>query len=971
MLVTLTWKEFREHRAIWLTMVVMTCGLGLGLAQIVAPGDPITALAVASLSILGLAGAYGVVCGAMMLAGEHENGTLVFLDIFLGRRHLLWLGKLLIGAVFAATEALAVAGVLCYFQQMPPAWAPALVGSGMSVVPMPAAARSDMGPALWLVLLPVVTVEAFAWGLFGSALTRRVLSAAAVAALVAAPVWLIAVFMPAPIFLAVRLLAAFVVLLISCSVFFAQARETSLVLTPRLDEPADPRRRFMELWDEYQRQDRAERDERGDAIDNGDDAVPVLEPIDFEPSLREEREPVAAPEPHARRRRKLSAAGSPAEALCWLTFQQARDLCLALAGLAIVVGLFIPIQGEVLWPIATLLLGVACGVAVFAPEQRDLSYQFLASQHLPLPSIWRFKTAFWLLVAVVCTLILIFSGMVVVFGRFMLTPRDQAAQVPVDFQLGTLREVLGPLVFFGVWLVYGFCSGQVLVWLCRKTILAVLLGLLAGGAALGLWLPSLVCRGMSGWPVWVPPLIMLAATQLLVRAWAGGRIKERKPMTALIGCAVLALAWVAVNLGYRAIEVPDVGEPIDPLSYRETLPVGEENRAGMKIQEAVTLFEQREGPDPQWLTRIAEASRLPAGVIESPRSDGGAALLRHLPICENMASKLRDIARTSKRGPAFDRLAEILALSRSLRNKAPAASYLVGARMEKSALEGLDKWIARGKPTTDELRRLLKELHHHAEETQPPFDCAQTECFRAGGLLKMPNLWAFAATTRDVPGRVPERWLAGGITVSLELPWEDERKLRLWQVVWKGLLRGVRQPHWEAQQEPADLAMASATTRSILSAWLPADGAPSRAEVARLLDASWLTDERLFCPVVPLRSAGTRSRCRVDAARLAVALSLYALTERKPADSLDNLVPKYLPALPIDPYSGQPFHYRISPGERIEGVGLVDPGQGVLWSTGPDRVDDGAHKSGDWLPDDDPEWTRGGLDLVTPVPRWP
>src|SRR6516164_6054960 len=48
---------------------------------------------VAALTILGMAACYGVVCGAMMFAGEQEGGTLVFLDIFLGRRGLLWMGK--------------------------------------------------------------------------------------------------------------------------------------------------------------------------------------------------------------------------------------------------------------------------------------------------------------------------------------------------------------------------------------------------------------------------------------------------------------------------------------------------------------------------------------------------------------------------------------------------------------------------------------------------------------------------------------------------------------------------------------------------------------------------------------------------------------------------------------------------------------------------------------------------------------
>ncbi len=117
MILTLLWKEVREHQSIWLTMVVMTSVLGYGLTRIVAPDDAALATMVGALIVLGMGAAYGIVCGGMMLAGEHEGGTLVFLDIFLGRRHLLWLGKFLIGIVLVLTEALAVALVFYLIKQ--------------------------------------------------------------------------------------------------------------------------------------------------------------------------------------------------------------------------------------------------------------------------------------------------------------------------------------------------------------------------------------------------------------------------------------------------------------------------------------------------------------------------------------------------------------------------------------------------------------------------------------------------------------------------------------------------------------------------------------------------------------------------------------------------------------------------------------------------------------------------------------
>src|SRR5947209_3934590 len=109
MIVTLAWKEWREHRSIWVTMVLMTGALGYLLPRVVEIGNPGLAVTMAGLTVLAMAGAYGVVCGALMFAGEHEGGTLAFLDTFLGRRGLLWLGKALFGVVLALSQGVAVA----------------------------------------------------------------------------------------------------------------------------------------------------------------------------------------------------------------------------------------------------------------------------------------------------------------------------------------------------------------------------------------------------------------------------------------------------------------------------------------------------------------------------------------------------------------------------------------------------------------------------------------------------------------------------------------------------------------------------------------------------------------------------------------------------------------------------------------------------------------------------------------------
>jgi hypothetical protein len=572
-------------------------------------------------------------------------------------------------------------------------------------------------------------------------------------------------------------------------------------------------------------------------------------------------------------------------------------------------------------------------------------------------------------------LLMLASGGLVVLLSLGNRPGAQGNLFPDEFRFGTLKETMGPVLFFGIWLVYGFCIGQVFVLLCRKSILAALLSGLVAAGALGLWLPSVLCRGMGGWQVWVTPLALLLATRLLMRAWAAGRIKERRPIALLIGIGLLCLAWAGLVFSRRALEIPDVGEPMDRVAFSKSIPQGQDNKAGLKIEEALGEFQKDLLKEDAWLPPLAAVADLPVGVIVTPTGDGQSPVLRHLPECQKMAERLRLISRKKWANGSPD-VAQMLALSRNLRSKVPLESYLVGIQIENSALEGLDQWLA-NRPPEKLLRHALDELNRHAAETPPPLDCLNTECFRAGGALVNPPSWTFFSGKDE---RVKERWLAGGIAFSLDTPWEQERARRIWQVVWAGLYRNLQTPHWQLP-DPLDggknIRADKEATRQILQGWLPPADGPAASwtveQLASTLDQSWLSDEKLFCRVKPLRLAGTHARWRIDSARLAVALGLYQIKEGKSAAKLADLVPKYLPKLPVDPYSGQDYHYRISKGEEAAFPGdpavTARPGQAILWSTGPDRIDHGGTKHGAHLPLDDPHWADG-FDLITVVPQW-
>jgi hypothetical protein len=73
--------------------------------------------------------------------------------------------------------------------------------------------------------------------------------------------------------------------------------------------------------------------------------------------------------------------------------------------------------------------------------------------------------------------------------------------------------------------------------------------------------------------------------------------------------------------------------------------------------------------------------------------------------------------------------------------------------------------------------------------------------------------------------------------------------------------------------------------------------------------------------------------------KLLIALALCQAEHAKPPAKLDELIPGYLTSLPLDPYHGRPFDYRISEGEEIENMGeasiTLAPGQGLLSAESP------------------------------------
>lgn len=91
--------------------------------------------------------------------------------------------------------------------------------------------------------------------------------------------------------------------------------------------------------------------------------------------------------------------------------------------------------------------------------------------------------------------------------------------------------------------------------------------------------------------------------------------------------------------------------------------------------------------------------------------------------------------------------------------------------------------------------------------------------------------------------------------------------------------------------------------------------------------------------------------------RQMLALELYRAERSSYPKALTNLIPEYLPALPLDPFTGEHFVYRVQDAEEdLHGRGYL------LYSVGPDRVDDGGqgHPAGVYTAGR----ARTGVDLI-------
>jgi hypothetical protein len=894
MITSMLWKEYRQQRAGWLTVTLLAIafveGLLATLSSQFAQHEQIVIRTLLTIVIMGAVAGYGLVSGATLIAGEKEDGTLPYLDNLTGRRGAIWRGKLCAGALLTLAQGI-VLGAYC-------------VARGV-------------GAPHEAVVLPAFSLIGLTWGVLGGALCGHILTAALTAAPLMGIVWALSIpFGNVPYLIVITQVGAFVAAAVTAQ------------------------RRFC-----------------------------------YDDRLRRAHASDARMSPGTRPFRSWIVTG-------WLALRQGKWVLAGLAAGSILLAATAHLAPLFIWPIGSAVLGLGCGLTVFAPDQRS-GHLYWGNQRFPRGRIWIAKVTVWAALFASALFLVWFVQTSIAWptafegGTHFTESRDRSW--PFLGPSAWIRSWHGPQVepersldptlFLALWPIYGFCVALFLGQSVRRTVVALVLALAATPAVLALWVPSFLIGGLPVWQVLAIPLMLLATTRLSFRPWVSNRLWSRRPRLGICMALGLMAVWLAGCLWYRVLEVPDVGEPFDVQGFIKSLPSSEQNKASRLVRIGFERFEERivateaklpflrstespsergpgvnpassfiwtdfaeSNPEPlprletaklgpwldmlfagEWCTVLREASSLPLGVYE-PNPGHTLASQRVSYDAGNlgwvMHGRTRQLAAHGAYDEALREMAMTLGIARQLKNKAPLEVYRAGTALEIGVVYGdLHGWLRAVGSNRELLAAAATMLKEHKNLSPAPANAMMAEYL----VLREINPFSlFTNSPLDVTYR----------TLAAKAPWEMERQRRVFNATTLGALSTLR-PTWQTnayrlmqgQRDPYVLAAAMVG--------LPAARGPtselSVTDWGRLILESWPHPSSY----ASIRDAAQRSTQALRAAEAALALRRYFADFGALPARIEDLVPAYLNAVPIDPSTGMPAWFEVYETEEVALPALI------------------------------------------------
>jgi hypothetical protein len=674
-------------------------------------------------------------------------------------------------------------------------------------------------------------------------------------------------------------------------------------------------------------------------------------------------------------------------AIAWLTWRQSRGVAYFVLGAGILAALILPQVSPYSWPGVGLLLGVVTGAGTFGADRHGGAYRFLGERRADPWRLWGVKHAVrFAPIALVVAIYYLVGGV-----RLVAMHLDSSLSLNSGGGSEKIQRLLTDynfdLVIFGP--LFGYALAQFFGFVCSKESIGAVIALLTAAGLWVAWSPSLVVGGVHWWQWIVPPIALLVATRVSTWDWLAGRLSTWRPIVGLTGTFLFAVAGAAGGIYYRTIEAPVREDPFDVAAFERNRPKPEENEAGRTIGQAIRQLkghvksvnaefgigedgsannspwpETRAGDavtvvewpanddslnrwldqvfDDKWLDELRAGVRSPLGRVtlggDYPYYDWQLETTGFTAVTLLQARAVRSLARDDI-AASLDDIDLSLSLIRHLQSNGNVFRFLSTSRGEANAAAILAACGVKAADRADLLRRAIDMLRTH-EDQRPPL----------AEVVK----WAYVNALNRTP-TLPQDVKSDLYRESLRAPWEEDRTHSILATWFAGILRTSEMslpdslPRIEAAMPPS-----SSAAYWMLGDWIAPTVDPAAARQAgeylfALIQTSyWWHEPGDMGPQVFASNA--RSVVTLRAAQYQLALIGFQAKTGHAAENVSQLTPDYLPSLPIDPFSNGPYHYRVSPGERILWSSIrndekayreVAAGQGILWSVGPDLQDDG------------------------------
>lgn|GEM_PF-3536588 len=937
MLARLCWKEFRMFWPLWL--LVGGCAVGFQWLLLETVREDVRTGMLSAIAF-GWVALYACAVGAAAFAGERENGTFLWLDTIPMSRGTVWTGKIVFG--LATTLALALVLIVC-----------AAVGTET---------RDKIHYPMGLIFasVGVVVFEAFAWSLFWSALLNNVLMAAVLSLFSIGAITLAVTGDPGllnvkPLASHVlwRLLAASVALGFSRAwitrrpqrnrfrhVAVSNSTQGRLLLRPESSLLTTAKERFWKLMS--------------------------ISLIDF---------------------RRITLPLRTMRSLAWMTIRESRGYWLLMLGLSLSVTVSTQMSVLAMPLVVFIGIGLMAGLNVFMHENRQRAFGFYVHHGVRPRLVWFTKEFVSFLGFLSLWFVSITVAVCWVSGDPLLGMMRGFSSIPQVLS----APIAGP-VFLAV--LNAFAIAQLSGLVIRRGITAGVVALLG---YLIFLLPQILLylgRMIPFWSLLLSPILLFVVSWAWSTDWVFDRPGGRRWIKLALLLVVPSCLLVSLYVGYRAWSLPDVEVSLDRSRLRSPSIPPDQNAAELyrvafhKIHlspkgnaqtietqisdvletgwdsrdEVVEAYWRDNQPVLELTLQAASKSQVLFDRLENmnlfSRLDGGVQGTNQLSRIVALDARERE-SRGDLKG-AWDDIAVIFRMA----NHVSAPPAVLVQRFTASGIQGTAVtegmlWASDSRQTPALLRAALSDLKA-IPPLSSPGEAIKAEAILVEQTLKLPNVELSPHILKFTGEFLPAHH---AVIIAANLaPWERERTGRVLKLATARSLQAVREL-LKLDNPPGTADPGPETTIPPIS----------KESLQEALESTPLA--KVLLPATEsLLMAFQREMTQAHALEQFLALRIWQLEHNgQYPTSLNDLVPSLLDRLPLDPFSGKRFGYVQSKGQSLLPLSLVnrrdqhsvsrteptEVGEWLLYSVGPDRIDDRAIISLLW---------GGKGDLVYPLP---